>query len=80
MWEQIFNLALSQGLFAVMFVILFVYQLRDSKTREQKYQETIARLGNALEIVQSVKDDVEDIKELLHVNIDKTGSTNERKD
>lgn len=80
MWEQIFNLALSQGLFAVMFVILFVYQLRDSKTREQKYQETIARLGNALEIVQSVKDDVEDIKELLHVNIDKTGSNNERKD
>ena len=79
MWEQIFNLALSQGLFAVMFVILFVYQLRDSKTREQKYQETITRLGNALEIVQSVKDDVEDIKELLHVNIDSTGSVNERK-
>ena len=77
MWEQIFNLALSQGLFAVMFVGLFIYQLKDSKTREQKYQETIIKLGNALEIVQSVKEDVEDIKELLNSS-DRKGDNHER--
>ena len=66
MWEQIVNLAISNGLFAVLFLGLLIYQLRDSRSREQRYQETIVRLGNALEIVQSVKEDVEDIKEILN--------------
>lgn len=65
MWEQIVNLAISNGLFAVMFLALFVYQLRDSKTRESKYQETIAKLGDSLQIVKDVKQDVEMIKEQL---------------
>ena len=65
MWEQIVNLAISNGLFAVMFLVLFVYQLRDSKTRESKYQETIAKLGDSLQIVKDVKQDVEMIKEQL---------------
>ena len=65
MWEQIVNLAISNGLFAVMFLGLFIYQLKDSKTRESKYQETIARLGDSLQIVKEVKLDVEMIKEQL---------------
>ena len=68
MWEQIFNLAISNGLFAVLFLGLFIYQLKDSKTRENRYQETIARLGNALEIVKAVKEDVEEIKTKLDGN------------
>lgn len=66
MWEQIINLAISNGLFAVLFLGLLVYQLRDSRNREKKYQDTIIRLGNALEIVQSVKEDVNEIKEMLN--------------
>ena len=66
MWEQIVNMAISNGLFAVLFLGLLIYQLRDSRGREQRYQETIVRLGNALEIVRSVKEDVEDIKEILN--------------
>lgn len=66
MWEQIFNLAVSNGLFAVLFSGLLVYQLRDSRNREKKYQDTIIQLGNALEIVQSVKEDVNEIKEMLN--------------
>lgn len=65
MWEQIFNLAISNGLFAVLFLGLFIYQLRDSRTREQKYQSTIEKLGNSLEIVKHVKEDVEEIKQTL---------------
>lgn len=65
MWEQIVNLAISNGLFAVMFLGLFIYQLRDSKNRESKYQETIAKLGDSLQIVKEVKLDVEMIKEQL---------------
>lgn len=62
MWEQIFNLAISNGLFAVLFLGLFIYQLKDSRSREQKYQATIEKLGNSLEIVKHVKEDVEEIK------------------
>lgn len=62
MWEQIFNLAISNGLFAVLFLGLLIYQLKDSRSREQKYQSTIEKLGNSLEIVKQVKEDVEDIK------------------
>ncbi len=65
MWEQIVNLAISNGLFAVMFLGLFIYQLRDSKNRESKYQETIAKLGDSLQVVKEVKLDVEMIKEQL---------------
>ena len=66
MWEQIVNLAISNGLFAVLFLGLLIYQLKDSRSREKRYQETIFRLGNALDIVQSVKSDVEEIKEILN--------------
>ena len=66
MWEQIVHLAISNGLFAVLFLGLLVYQLKDSRTREQKYQMTIEKLGNSLEIVKQVKEDVEDIKDKIN--------------
>lgn len=66
MWEQIVNLAISNGLFAVLFLGLLIYQLRDSRSREQKYQDTIEKLGNSLEIVKQVKEDVEDIKVIVN--------------
>ncbi len=79
MWEQILNLAISQGLFAVMFLGLFIYQLRDSKSRETKYQETIEKLGDSLQIVKEVKEDVEMIKNTLAVNIKKERDKNNEK-
>lgn len=66
MWEQIVNLAISNGLFAVLFLGLLVYQLKDSRVREQKYQSMIEKLGDSLEIVKQVKEDVEDIKDKLN--------------
>lgn len=66
MWKELFNLAISNGIFAVLFLGLLIYFLKDSSKREKRYQETILKLGNALDIVQSVKQDVEDIKEILH--------------
>jgi len=69
MWEQIVNMAISNGLFAVLFLGLLVYQLKDSRNREQKYQETIVKLGNSLEIVNQVKDDVQEIKTIIDANL-----------
>ena len=69
MWQEIVNLAISNGLFAVLFLGLFVYQLKDSRAREIKYQETIEKLGSSLEIVKSVKEDVEEIKHKLDASV-----------
>ena len=65
MWEKIINLAISNGLFAVLFLGLLIYLLRDSRSREQKYQSTIEKLGDALEMVKDVKEDVNEIKQKL---------------
>lgn len=63
MWEKIFNLAISNGIWAVLFLILLFFQLKDSKERERKYQKTIESLGKSLEIINDVKEDVDFIKE-----------------
>ena len=43
MWQELFNVALSNGIFATLFVVLFMYMLKDSSKREKKYQETELR-------------------------------------
>lgn len=67
MWEKIFNLAISNGIWAVLFLALFVYQLKDSKSRETKYQKTIENLSTSLQVIKEVKDDVAEIK--THLNL-----------
>ena len=76
MWEEIFNLALNNGLWAVLFLILLVYVLKDSKSREAKYQETIETLAESLEIIHEVREDVQEIKNTLT----KRTSTKEKKE
>lgn len=65
MWKEIFNLAINNGLWAVLFLALLIYQLRDSRNREIKYQKTIENLGKSFEMLKEVKDDVVEIKESL---------------
>ena len=76
MWTEIFNLALNNGLWAVLFCVLLLYVLKDSRSREKKYQTTIESLGNSLSIVQAIKDDIEDIKAAISTH-DIEGESNE---
>ena len=76
MWTEIFNLALNNGLWAVLFCVLLLYVLKDSRSREKKYQTTIESLGNSLSIVQSIKDDIDDIKDAISIH-DIEGESNE---
>jgi len=62
MWEEIFKLALSNGIWAVLFVGLLVYQLKDSAKREKKYQETIAKLNSHLDSVMDIKEEIKEIR------------------
>ncbi len=65
MWEQIWETAINSGLWAMLFVALFAIQIRDSKNRETKYQTLINSLAEKLEIVELIKDDIEEIKEII---------------
>ena len=61
-WNEIISIVVSNGVFAILFVCLFMYQLKDSAKRETKYQDTIDILTENLKILQDVQKDVGDIK------------------
>ena len=65
MWEEIFKVALSNGLWAAMFVGLLVFQLKDSAKREKKYQDTISKLNEHLDAVSDIKEEIKEIRTCL---------------
>jgi len=65
MWEQIWEQALNSGLWAMLFVGLFITQMRDSKAREEKYQALVDSLAEKLKIVEEIKEDIDVIKNEL---------------
>ena len=71
MWEKIVDLAVTNGIWAVLFLGLLIYLLKDSRAREAKYQETIKDLNRSLEIVHDIKEDITEIKRTI---------SNEKKD
>lgn len=62
-WNDIFSVVVSNGIFATLFVFLFFYQLKDSAKREKAYQETIESLTEHLQVIETVKEDVMQLKE-----------------
>lgn len=63
--EAILEMATQTGIWAVLFVFLFFVQLKDSKTREGKYQETIEKLAASLEIVADIEEKITAIKKRI---------------
>jgi len=76
MWQEIMSVVISNGIFAILFVLLFFYQLKDSKQRETKYQKTIADLTKHIGIIEGIKEDVEQLKTAV---LKKRRKTNEVK-
>ena len=62
MWQKIMELALTNGIWSALFVGLLVYELKDSSKREKKYQETIQKLNTHLEIVNDIKEEVNELR------------------
>ena len=60
-----FEMAAQSGIWSVLFVSLFFYQIKDSKTREEKYQKTIKTLADSLSVVNDIKEDVQNIKDII---------------
>lgn len=59
MWDNILELAISDGLWALLFCVLLIYQLKDSKVREVKYQDTISSLAKDLEYMKELDESIE---------------------
>jgi len=69
MEESLLNLALKDGIWATLFVVLFIYTLADSRKREQKLQQVIDEnqkiIADALkkmDVIENIHDDVQMIK------------------
>ena len=63
-WSELIKIVVSNGIFAMLFVFLFIYQLKDSRKREDEYRIIIDNLFQHLEIIEEVKDEVEDLKQI----------------
>ncbi|MCL2569803.1 MAG: BhlA/UviB family holin-like peptide [Firmicutes bacterium] len=63
MWDNIISLAINNGLWATLFVGLMIYILRDGDKREKKYQETIEKLADSLQIVKDIQDTTKGLQE-----------------
>ena len=64
-WNEILSTIVSNGIFAVLFVWLFLFQIKDSSKREEKYQQTIENLTASLLALDDNKQEIIDIKEYL---------------
>lgn len=62
MWQEILELALTNGIWSALFVGLLIYQLKDSAKREKKYQDTIQKLSTHLDVVQDIKEEIKEIR------------------
>ena len=69
MENTLMELAAANGIWAALFVFLFIYVLYDSRKREKKYQEIIEdnqsiikELSSKFGILEDVQKDVSDIK------------------
>ena len=60
--EQIISMVVANGLWAVLFCGLLVYELRDTRRREGRYVRTINALSDRLGTVIDVKTDTDEIK------------------
>ena len=65
MGSEMLQLAASQGLWAMLFVCLLFYVLKENSKREQSFQDIILALTEKLDTLDSIKEDLAEIKEDL---------------
>ncbi|WP_099327850.1 BhlA/UviB family holin-like peptide [Clostridium paraputrificum] len=65
---EVIKYFITQGAFAVLFMWLLIDTRKDSKQREEKYQQTIDKLADKINIVEDIKEDVEEIKNKVFQN------------
>ena len=66
--DEILQMAISNGLWATLFVFLLFYQLKDSAQREKKYQQTIESLSENNDELLGIKKEVICVKQTSETN------------
>ena len=60
--STILELAVSQGIWAVLYIYLFFRMLKENKEREERYQYTIDRLSTNIKTgIEKIQDQLETI-------------------
>lgn len=62
MWEKILETAVANGIWAMLFCALLIFELKDSRAREAKYQTVIDRLSKSLLDLEFVRGDISCIR------------------
>lgn len=64
-WEELIKSIVGYGVFAMLFVFLFFYQLKDSAKREESYRQTIEALTESLNAMDDIRQQVNELLELM---------------
>lgn len=65
METEILQMATSQGVWAVLFVALLFFVLKENSKREEKFQDIITSLTENLDTLDTIKSDLLEIKTAL---------------
>lgn len=63
--NELMNIDISQISFGVLFVWLLIDTNKKNQAREEKYQNTIDKLAGNIGVIQEVKEDVEEIRDII---------------
>ncbi len=69
-WSELVKTVISNGIFAMLFVYLLFYILKDSQKRENAYRKTIDELAQHLAAIEDVKEEVAELKDFLERRYD----------
>ena len=75
-WSELIKIVVSNGIFAMLFVYLLFYQLKDSQKREQAYRKTIDDLAKHLLVLEEVREEIVQLKEMIEVKNEKRNCKN----
>lgn len=70
MWDKVIELATTNGIWALLFCSLLVFELKDSRSREKKYQNTIERLSTSLDCMHEIGEDIVEIRQQMRARLD----------
>lgn len=63
--NELMSIDVSQISFGVLFVWLLIDTNKKNQAREEKYQGTIDKLAENIGVIQEVKEDVEEIRDII---------------
>ncbi|WML35927.1 BhlA/UviB family holin-like peptide [Clostridium sp. OS1-26] len=69
MEDKVLDLAMQQGIWAVLFITLLFFVLNENSKRESKYQEIISQLTDKFQCIEEglncIKEDVKEVKDKI---------------